>query len=645
MTASTAAPPRWTGGRVLRRTVTRNARRLSMGTGLISLHQVCESLVPIFIGVIIDQAIEPGDPYALALWIAGLALLFTTLTMMYRFGARHLMRAIAEEAHLLRLEVAGKAADPRGMRTDLRTGDLLTIGGSDADNTSYLLDYVPRIAGAVTATTVSAVALIVIDVPLGLVVLVGTPLVLLALQLGTPGITKRVAEQQEFAGKATSLATDLVSGMRPLRGIGAEDAAARRYHAVSRESMLAMIRAARAQGTYLAAGTAGGALLACGIAILAGWFALNGRISIGEFITVIGLAQFLMEPMGLLAIVPSWIAEARASADRVAAVISADPLLPEGTETPDTPGGQAPRLVLRSVRYGTLDGVDLTANPGEFVGIVAHRASDGEALVRILSGQVAPDDYTGEVLVGDAALRRAHHARLRETLLVEPHHTDLFSGTIRANIVAGLPEGHDKPDAWESLTDGLGGGPARRAGHAIGAETGGNGKLDLIDSAGGASTSRNGHGGDARPGTADASGDTHLADVLAASAADQVLSAHPEGIEHVIAERGAGLSGGQRQRVALARALLARPPILVLHDPTTAVDSVTEHTIARGIRALRHTAGVGDAPYTTVVVTSSPAMLALAERVIVLDGGRVIAEGRHDELVATNEDYQQAVLR
>jgi len=82
----------------------------------------------------------------------------------------------------------------------------------------------------------------------------------------------------------------------------------------------------------------------------------------------------------------------------------------------------------------------------------------------------------------------------------------------------------------------------------------------------------------------------------------------------------------------------------VLHDPTTAVDSVTEHAIANGIRALRHPPGDGP-PYTTVVVTSSPAMLAVTDRVVVLDGGRVVAEGTHRELVAADADYRRAVLR
>ncbi|TDD46679.1 ABC transporter ATP-binding protein [Nonomuraea terrae] len=559
-----------TGRRIMTRAVARNRRRLSAGIGLTSLHQVCESLVPILIGVIVDQAIGPGDAGALVVWLAALAALFTALTLAYRFGARQLMLAIADEAHLLRAEVAAKIMHPRGIRTDRRAGDLLTVATTDTDNTSYLLDYVPRIAGAVTATAVSAVALLVIDVRLGLAVLAGTPLVLLALQVAAPVITRRVTEQQNLAGEATSLAADLVGGVRPLRGIGAEHAAAARYDEVSRRSLRAALRAARTQGWYLSASTAGGALLAGGVAILAGWFALNGRITVGELITVIGLAQFLMEPVGLLTLMPSRLAEARASACRVGAVLDAPALLPEGAETLD---GTRPELELRALRYGTLDGVDLRVRPGEFVGVVAHRPADGEALVTILSGRVAPEEYEGEVLLGGALLPRLDPADARRTMLVEPHLTDLFTGTIEENVTAGGP-------------------------------------LD--------------------------------AQALAASAADQVVRAHPGGLAHVVAERGAGLSGGQRQRLALARALTARPPILVMRDPTTAVDAMTEHEIARGLRALRHP---GPGAFTTVIVTSSPSLLALTDRVVVLDGGRVAAEGTHAELAVTDDDYNRMVLR
>ena len=111
---------------------------------------------------------------------------------------------------------------------------------------------------------------------------------------------------------------------------------------------------------------------------------------------------------------------------------------------------------------------------------------------------------------------------------------------------------------------------------------------------------------------------TDWTSVLRASAADDVVAAHPDGLDHAISERGAALSGGQRQRIALARALLAGPRLLVLHDPTTAVDAVTEHAIARGIRDLRHRPG---SALGTLLVTTSPALLAVTDRVVVLRDG------------------------
>jgi putative ABC transport system ATP-binding protein len=558
------APRDRSGLRVLGRTVRRHPRRLTVGSLLIGAHQACEALVPILIGVIIDRAVATGDPLRLALWIGVLAVLFLLLNVVYRTGARQLVDAIADEAHRLRVELATRIMDPRGIRTDLRAGDLLSISATDADQTSYVLDYVPRVVGAVVATAVGAVALFLISVPLGLAVLVATPVVLAGLQAAAPRITRRAAEQQHRAGLATSLATDLVTGLRPLRGLGAQEAAAHRYRAVSREALDATVRAARTRGAYAAASTTVSTLLACGAAILAGWYALTGRISVGQFVTVIGLATFLMEPFGALAVVPDWIARARASADRIARVLDAEPVHPAGTAVP--PAGPV-GLTLTGVHSGPLAGVDLAVRPGEFVGVVARRPADAEHLVRLLGGHVV--DYRGEVLLGGVPLRDLPVHDARRLLLAEPHHSDLFTGTIRTNLMP--------PD------------------------------------------------------------DAAFAAALRAAAADDVGAA-----DRPVVERGAAFSGGQRQRLALARALLAAPPVLVLHDPTTAVDAVTEQGIADGIRALRHRPGSASA---TLVLTSSPALLARTDRVVVLDDGVVIAEGDHAGLGARDERYRAAVLR
>jgi len=505
---------------ILWRAMRRHRWRLLAGCLLIGLHQGGEALVPIIIGKTVDLAVSTGSLVRLVTWVGLLGLLFLLITTAYRNGARQLMRALAEESHALRLEIAAKVLDPRA---EVRTGEVLTTSTTDADHASYLLDYVPRTVGALVATAVSAVGLFVISVPLGLVVLAGTPVVLVALQRAAPRITRRVAVRQEVAGRASSLATDLVTGLRPLRGIGAQEAADARYREVSRESLRATLLAARTQGLFRAASTTVSTLLACGIAILAGWFALTGRITAGELVTVIGLAAFLGEPFGALSAAPSWIATARASADRIAGLLGSPPQpAPAGT----------PVVWPRS---------------GECLGVVAE--TDPVAVAQMY------DDGSPDVLVA-------------------PHHSELFTGTIRDNIVLG--------------------------------------------------------------------GDDGLAEVLRASAAEDVVADHPDGLDHAIAERGAALSGGQRQRIALARALLARPRLLVLHDPTTAVDAVTEHAIARGIRDLRHGPG---STLGTLIVTTSPALLAVTDRVVVLRDGGIVVTGTHASLGAADPGYRASVLR
>ncbi|PCG86261.1 multidrug ABC transporter ATP-binding protein [Streptomyces sp. WZ.A104] len=122
-----------------------------------------------------------------------------------------------------------------------------------------------------------------------------------------------------------------------------------------------------------------------------------------------------------------------------------------------------------------------------------------------------------------------------------------------------------------------------------------------------------------------------------AAAVEEVASALSGGADGRIGERGSSLSGGQRQRVALARALAADRGVLVVHDPTTAVDAATEARIAAGIRRAR-------TGRTTVLVTSSPALLAATDRVVLIDGGAIAAEAPHEDLVRDHPVYRTAVL-
>src|SRR5690606_6373045 len=111
---------------------------------------------------------------------------------------------------------------------------------------------------------------------------------------------------------------------------------------------------------------------------------------------------------------------------------------------------------------------------------------------------------------------------------------------------------------------------------------------------------------------------------LHAAGADDLLRILPEGYDTRILDRGANLSGGQRQRIALARAVASDAPVLVLHDPTTAVDAVTEQHIAEALVADRRRED-----RATLLVTRAPALLREADRVVFVDGGTIAAEGAH----------------
>jgi putative ABC transport system ATP-binding protein len=561
-----------TGARVLRRTISRNGLRVACGSALLVVHQLCEVAVPVLIGVIVDRAVATGSVGAIVLWIGVLAGLFVALTAAFRLGARLLQVAIARESHRLRNELASRSLDPSSPPptaadgTPHGVGELLSIATTDADNTTYVIDYVARVAAATAATVACGVILLVIDVPLGLVVLVGIPLVVVGLQLSAPVIARRVEVQQATVGQTSGLATDLVTGLRPLQGLGATDAASHRYRRSSRTALRAAVRAAVVQNVHTGLSTAIGFLAAMTVAVAAVVVAVDDGLGIGQLIVVVGLAQFLVEPFSVLAIVPSWIAEARASSNRVARVLGGANAAGTAVDTPPSDPG-APALSIRADQDTLRVAVDVA--PGEFVALLATSPADAAAMVEALSGGSDAD-----VAVHGVPLSRIPSDERHRRLLVAPHESHVFTGSVRSNV--------DWPaEATDDLTA-----------------------------------------------------------VLAASAADDVVAGHPDGLDRPVSERGSSLSGGQRQRVALARALLAAPHVLVLHDPTTAVDSVTEHAVAQGIRSIR-----AGAESTTVVVTSSPPLLAAADRVVVIDDGAVVADGPHRRLVVDDVRYRAAVTR
>ena len=129
-----------------------------------------------------------------------------------------------------------------------------------------------------------------------------------------------------------------------------------------------------------------------------------------------------------------------------------------------------------------------------------------------------------------------------------------------------------------------------------------------------------------------------MQDAARAADAEGFISSLPDGYDTVVGERGYTLSGGQRQRIAIARTLLLNPPILILDDATSAVDVEVEQTIHEGLRVMMK-------GRTTLVVAHRLSTIGLADRVLLLDGGRIVADGTHDELLETNPLYVEVLAQ
>ncbi|MFC4627307.1 ABC transporter ATP-binding protein [Promicromonospora alba] len=512
------------------------ARRYTVPAAALSItHQLGEALVPVLMGVAIERAVSTGDVAQLVLWVALLAADFALLSFSWRFGSRlaelgtlvvqHQLRSMVSAHLLTRAPSRGASAAP-GVALSLATSDVSRLSSAVA------IGVYP--VGQLAAVVFGGTVLLVISWPLGLAVLLGAPVVLWLTDRTGGSLRRRSGDEQEAAAAAAGEAADLMSGYRVLKGVHAEVEAGRRYRRASGVALESTLRARRAEGLFVGTMDLTTGLFVTAITVAAGILAVRGAIGIVELVTVVGLTQFLLEPLQSLARNAGTLwASANASAARLLELLREDPGPAQGAGD-DAVGPAGP--VAES--------------------LVAELAQDvpGGELVA-----VAADARTARAL-----LDTIRGARL--DALVVPHEAHLFAGTVRENVA--LP-----------------GADADRVAAAL-----------------------------------DAAGCGELAEIL------------PDGWDTPVGEGGASLSGGQRQRVALARALATDAPLLVLHDPTTAVDAVTEAAIADGLRRVR-------AGRRTVIFTRSPVLLQVADRVVTVAPGDGAGTERteHMEYAAAGE--------
>lgn len=323
------------------------------------------------------------------------------------------------------------------------------------------------------------------------------------------------------------------------------------------------------------------------VLVIAGLRLIDGQMSVGALIAILGMTAFLTEPMRALADIVGLTARSHGAASRIATLLTDLEETHTAPEAPAEPMCPAPRLHVIAHESGLAVSGDSLPSFDVPAGTLVCVLVDADALAH-------------DVL---AVLTSQSRVLGPDQLLVTPHAVDLFEGTIRSNIT------------MSSDTDTTG--------------------TDASATTGTTRTCVTVRTDQPHPGEV-------ATDVLVASGAEEVLGLVADGLDHRIQELGGNLSGGQRQRIVLARALHAQPRILVLHEPTTAVDAVTEARVAAGIADLRREA-------ITLVVTGSPAFLAAADSVVYVSADAPAVTGTHSELLAApgaiGDAYREAVTR
>ena len=520
---------------------------------------VAQAVMPAVIGLAIDQGVAGRDTAALLRWTGvmlgvGLVQAFAGI-MRHRFAVTNWLTTAYRTVQLVaRHAVHLGATLPR----KVATGEVVAIGTNDLSHLGNAMDVTARAAGAVVSFIVVAVLLLRTSTTLGLVVLIGVPLLLLLLGPLLKPLQRKTLAQRDMMGDLSNLATDIVSGLRVLRGIGGERVFHDRYVRESQKVRNAGVHVGRLQSVLDAAQIFLPGFFVVLVVWLGARFAVQGRITAGELVAFYGYAAFLLIPLRTSTeLANKWI-RAMVAARRVVRVLALEPDLDGPRQRCDEPPAGAELYDAKS---------GLRVFQGEVTALVSEPPDDS-ALVADRLGRYVD----AEVYWGDLPLASLDRTIARRRIVVSDTGSTLFSGSLET-------------------------------------------QLDI-----------RGHGADA------------VARALWTASAEDVLEALPDGMTTVVTERGRSFSGGQRQRLVLARVLAADPEILILVEPTSAVDAHTEARIAERLR--RHRAG-----RTTVVTTSSPLLLDQVDNVAFLSDGVVVAFGTHRDLLRDVPEYRSVVTR
>ena len=603
-------PPSLGAGALLRWLLRRAAVPVTLATLAACTSNIIQAIVPAFLGQALDSGIENGLNGRV--WGIGALLLVLFVvyavgdTMMSYFGVTAWMRTAFDVDRLVGRQISATGKD---LSRQVSTGEVATIIASDADYLGKFIEHLPALLGAAASFLVVAVLMLRTSVSLGLIVILGMPLVAAIVTLVIRPLQKRQAVQREAQSAVTTVTTDTVAGLRILRGIGGEDVFARRYRDASQELRRRGVEVASSQATLMTLQVLLPGLFAAIVVWVAARMAVAGSLTPGGLITFYGYTAYLSWPL--------WVFTSSVQ-DYTRAVVGAR-RLSRLLEVAPAAGSLVERLNLDPAAAHPVSGdlVDtgsgLRLKEGRMTALVCP---DPQVSAELSTRLGRFTDAGPTVTLAGRPLTTMPLEQVRASVVVSGATAQLFTGTLREALdVRGGPD--PQPAGLEVL---------------LRAETERTTGADVDQQV--------------RPQEREAPGDDRLIEAVGIADAGDVLTSLSEGLAGMITEKGRSLSGGQRQRVALARALLTEAPTLVLIEPTSALDSHTEARVAAQVHRAR-------AGRTTVVVTASPLVLEACDEVVLLESsGTELLRPTHRELMAMARsgdaqaaDYRAVVSR
>jgi ATP-binding cassette subfamily B protein len=541
---------------------------------------VAKVSVPALVGAAISRAIEPGDASQLVWWSAAIAVA-ASLAAVFTGLRRYWAFKVSRqtEATLRDRLFAHLQRLHFAFHDRVQTGDLMSRANSDLQQIQFFVVMIPLTISNFVTVVAVTVILVTIDPWLTLLALGSLPLVNVLAKRFSTRLHPEVMAIQRESAELASVVEETVSGVRVVKGFGSQEVQASRLRVEADGVYDASMAAAGVRGRYLPALELLPSIGLILVLFYGGHQVIDGSLKLGALVTFNLYIGLLIWPLRMLGQIIAGAQRASASAQRVQAVLATDPVIVDRAGAVSLPD-MSPHGEVR------FEGVSFGYESGRDLPVL-----DRFDLVVEAGESVA--------LVGATGSGKSTVARLL------PRFYDVDAGRI-------LIDGIDVRDVRVHQL--------RQAVGLVFEET-----FLFSDTIGN------------NIAFADLDADDAVIERAARLAgADEFIRDLPDGYRTEIGERGFSLSGGQRQRIAIARAILSDPRVLILDDATSSVDPTKEHEIRDALTEVMR-------GRTTIVIAHRPATIALADRVVLLDAGRIVAQGTHVELLATHEGYR-AVL-